>query len=169
MTVDEYKSAMGRLAAGVTVVTTVEDDDDIAMTATAVMSVSLEPPLVLVSVGEGSRMYEVLARQDTWAASILHESQRHISSRFAIRGRVNDRLLFADLPWHRGAATGAIVLDGVLAALECRTVQRVPAGDHVLMISEVLAVEAPTRDPHPLLHFAGQYRRIRERSAPDKP
>ena len=125
---EEFKSALGMFASGVTVVTARDVDDgngaaggpadfevggeDVAMTATAFVSVSLTPPLVLVSVGEGARMYDLLVRRDMWAVSILNEDQAHVSSRFAIQGRVSDRLLFEDLPRHRGPATGAVILDG---------------------------------------------------------
>jgi flavin reductase (DIM6/NTAB) family NADH-FMN oxidoreductase RutF len=165
--VEEFKRALGRFASGVTVVTAVDPDrpgGDVAMTATAFVSVSLEPPLVLVSVGEGSRMYDLLTRQDLWAASILGEDQAHVSSRFAIRGRVSDRLLFEDLPRHRGRATGSVILDGALSAVECRTVSRVPAGDHLLVVGLVVGVEHPAEHARPLLYFAGRYRRLRERS-----
>lgn len=166
VSVDEFKSALGRFATGVSVVTTVDGPDDVAMTATALVSVALDPPLVLLSVGEGSRMFDALAERDYWAASILNEDQAHVSSRFAIRGRVNDRLLFADLATHRGKITGAFVLDDALAAIECRTLNRVDVADHTLMIAEVLSVELPAPDRRPLLHYGGQYRAIRGRAEP---
>ena len=106
--------------------------EDAGMTATAVLSVSLEPPLILVSVRTGSRMDDVLERQPRWAVSMLAEDQRQIAGRFAMRGRVSDRLLFDEVPAVRGTASGALLLTEALAALECRTVRRVPAGDHTL-------------------------------------
>lgn len=169
--VEEFKKALSHFASGVTVVTARSVDgggrggEDVAMTATAFVSVSLEPPLVLVSVGEGSRMYDLLTRQDEWAVSILNEHQSHVASRFAIRGRVSDRLLFEDLPKHRGATTGALILDGALSAVECRTVSRVPAGDHLLVVGLVVAAEHPAPEAKPLLYFAGRYRGLRDRSA----
>ena len=72
--------------------------EDVGMTATAFMSVSLDPPLVLVSVRIGSRMDDLLEEQPLWAVSVLAESQRHIAGRFAMRGRISDRLLFEDIP-----------------------------------------------------------------------
>ncbi|HEX5495602.1 MAG TPA: flavin reductase family protein, partial [Mycobacteriales bacterium] len=141
---DEFKMALSRFASGVTVLTardtsTGDPPEDVAMTATAFMSVSLDPPLVVVSVGRESRMFDLLARRDQWAVSVLAEEQVHVSSRFAIPGRVSDRLLFEDLPRHLGRVTGAVILDGALSAVECRTVNRIPAGDHTLMVGLVLA------------------------------
>lgn len=168
---DEFRAAMSRLAAGVVLVTAVEppldpDDptapggEDVGMTATAFMSVSLDPPLVLVSLREGSRMDDLLAEQPLWAVSVLAESQRQIAGRFAMKGRVSDRLLFADLPHRRGEASGAPLVGGALATLECRTEQRVPAGDHTLVIGRVLTADVPGVDGGPLAYFRGRYRQL---------
>ncbi|WP_246451350.1 flavin reductase family protein [Allostreptomyces psammosilenae] len=156
---------MSRLAAGVTLITAHDPEDgpageDVGMTATAFMSVSLDPLLVLVSLRAESRMEEVLSRQPCWAASILSESQRHIAGRFAMRGRISDRLLFEDISYYRGAHSGAPVVSGSLAAVECRTEQRVPAGDHVLVIGRVLSVRTHSPEGAPLTYFRGRYRRL---------
>lgn len=159
---------MSRLAAGVVLITAQEpdDEDEIAgMTATAFLSVSLDPPLVLVSVREGSRMDDLLAEQPHWAVSVLAEGQRQIASRFAMKGRLSDRLLFADLPHTRGPVSGAPLVDGALATLECRTESRIPAGDHTLVLGRVLTATAPATPPangsaHPLAYFRGAYRHL---------
>ncbi|MER5182808.1 flavin reductase family protein [Streptomyces sp. NPDC002896] len=159
---------MSRLAAGVVLVTAHEPaldpegprGDDVGMTATAFMSVSLDPPLVLISLREGSRMDDLLAEQPLWAVSILSESQRHVAGRFAMKGRVSDRLLFEDIPYVRGEASGALLVRGALANLECRTEQRVPAGDHTLVIGRVLTATVPSADGGPLTYFKGRYRQL---------
>jgi flavin reductase (DIM6/NTAB) family NADH-FMN oxidoreductase RutF len=160
---DAFRAAMTRLAAGVILVTAHDPEDgprgeDVGMTATAFMSVSLEPPLVLVSVRVGSRMDELLERRPCWAVSVLSESQRHIAGRFALRGRISDRLLFEDVPYYRGEASGAPILGGALAILECETEQRVVAGDHTLIIGRVLTARTPSADGGPLTYFRGRYR-----------
>ncbi|MHA5048636.1 flavin reductase family protein [Streptomyces sp. SD15] len=165
---DEFRAAMSRLAAGVVLVTAHEpalDPDgpggeDVGMTATAFMSVSLDPPLVLVSLREGSRMDDLLDEQPLWAVSVLSESQRHIAGRFAMKGRISDRLLFEDIPYVRGEASGALLVGGSLATLECRTEQRVPAGDHTLVIGRVLTASVPSADGGPLTYFKGRYRQL---------
>ncbi len=162
---DAFRAAMARLAGGVTLVTAFDPDEGVAgedagMTATAVLSVSLEPPLILVSVRTGSRMDDVLERQPRWAVSMLAEDQRQIAGRFAMRGRVSDRLLFDEVPAVRGTASGALLLTEALAALECRTVRRVPAGDHTLVIGLVLethTTHTPGGTDGPLLYFRGRY------------
>jgi flavin reductase (DIM6/NTAB) family NADH-FMN oxidoreductase RutF len=168
---DEFRAAMARLASGVVLLTAQEppldpDDptaphgEDAGMTATAFMSVSLDPPLVLVGLREGSRMDDLLTEQPLWAVSVLADNQRHIAGRFAMKGRVSDRLLFADLPWTRGPVSGAPLVGGALATLECRTEQRVVAGDHTLVIGRVLTARAPGAGSGPLTYFKGRYRQL---------
>ncbi|MFD3625584.1 flavin reductase family protein [Streptomyces sp. NPDC058698] len=168
---DEFRDALSRLAAGVVLVTAQEapldpDDpgapagEDVGMTATAFLSVSLDPPLVLVSLRDGSRMDDLLDEQPMWAVSVLSESQRHIAGRFAMKGRVSDRLLFADIPYRRGEHSGAPLVGGALATLECRTEQRVAAGDHTLVIGRVLTARVPSAEGGPLTYFRGRYRQL---------
>ncbi|GHK02811.1 flavin reductase family protein [Streptomyces sp. NPDC003753] len=165
---DEFRAALSRLAAGVVLVTSHEPaldpegpkGEDVGMTATAFMSVSLDPPLVLVSLREGARMDDLLAEQPLWAVSVLSESQRHIAGRFAMKGRVSDRLLFEDIPYVRGEASGAPLVGGALATLECRTEQRVQAGDHTLVIGRVLTARVPSAEGGPLMYFRGRYRHL---------
>ncbi|ORT58844.1 reductase [Streptomyces sp. CB03238] len=162
---DEFRAAMSRLTAGVVLVTAHDPDEgprgeDVGMTATAFMSVSLDPPLVLVSLRNGSRMDDLLAEQPLWGVSILSDGQRQIAGRFAMKGRVSDRLLFADITTTRGEASGALLVGGSLATLECRTEQRVVAGDHTLVIARVLSVAFPSTDGAPLTYFKGNYRHL---------
>jgi flavin reductase (DIM6/NTAB) family NADH-FMN oxidoreductase RutF len=95
-----------------------------------------------------------------WAVSVLSESQRHIAGRFAMKGRISDRLLFEDIPYVRGEVSGALLVGGALATLECRTEQRVTAGDHTLVIGRVLTASVPSGGGGPLLHFKGRYRQL---------
>lgn len=164
-TPEAFRSALGQLASGVVLLAAHDPEEgargeDIGMTATAFLSVSLEPPLVLVSVREDSRMEEALTRVDTWAVSVLAAGQRQQAARFAMKGRVSDRLLFADLPHHRGEASGAPLVDGALATVECRTEQRIAAGDHVLLIGRVLSARIAQHDGSPLVYYRGQYRQL---------
>lgn len=164
---DEFRAALSRLAAGVVLVTAQEPPldesgrgEEVGMTATAFMSVSLDPPLVMVSLRNDSRMDDLLAEQPLWAVSVLTEGQRHVAGRFAMKGRISDRLLFADIPCTRGEATGAPLVGGALATLECRTEQRVVAGDHTLVIGRVLGASLPSPDGEPLTYFKGRYRQL---------
>ncbi|MDQ0794818.1 flavin reductase (DIM6/NTAB) family NADH-FMN oxidoreductase RutF [Streptomyces sp. B1I3] len=164
---DQFRAALARLAAGVVLITAQEPPldahgrgEDVGMTATAFVSVSLDPPLVMVSLRNDSRMDDLLAEQPLWAVSVLAESQRQIAGRFAMKGRISDRLLFEDVPYVRGEITGAPLIGGALATLECRTEQRVLAGDHTLVIGRVLTAELPSAEGEPLAYFKGRYRRL---------
>ncbi|WP_328721000.1 flavin reductase family protein [Streptomyces sp. NBC_00247] len=168
MSNDEFRAALARLAAGVVLVTAEEPaadegerGEEAGMTATAFLSVSLDPPLVLVSLRNDSRMDDLLAEQPLWAVSVLAAGQRQIASRFSMKGRISDRLLFADVPHARGEVSGAPLVSGALATLECRTEQRILAGDHTLVIGRVLTATVPAAaDGEPLLYFKGNYRTL---------
>ncbi|WP_374212259.1 flavin reductase family protein [Streptomyces sp. PSAA01] len=165
MSEDEFRAALSRLTAGVVLVTAHDPEEgprgeDVGMTATAFMSVSLDPPLVMVSVRNGSRMDELLERQPHWAVSVLSEGQRHIAGRFAMKGRISDRLLFEDMSVVRGEHTDAPLAVGALATLECRTEQRVTAGDHTLVVARVLDAATPAAQGGPLTYFRGRYRTL---------
>ncbi|RAY13557.1 flavin reductase [Actinomadura craniellae] len=140
------------------VVLTVRDGrDDLGTTVTSFMSASLEPPLVLAGVGTSSYLAEVLRRQERWAATVLGAGQRALAGRFAAAGRPGARILIAAEPHHRGARTGALVVEGGAAALECETRQCVPAGDHVLFLAEVLAVDYVEPRTPPLVRAHRRY------------
>ncbi|MGD6744162.1 flavin reductase family protein [Streptomyces sp. BH106] len=165
---DEFRAALSRLAAGVVLLTAYEPPltpdgppgEDSGMTATAFMSVSLDPPLVMVSLRNSSRMDDLLDEQPLWAVSVLSESQSHIAGRFAMKGRLSDRLLFQDIPYVRGEHTGAPLVGGALATLECRTENTVVAGDHTLVIGRVLGAALPSAEGGPLMYFRGRYRSL---------
>ncbi|WP_157548553.1 flavin reductase family protein [Nonomuraea candida] len=153
-----FTEAMAQLAAGVAVVTTRDGRDDLGVTVSALMSVSLEPPLVLVSLASGGYLAEVLLRRDRWAASLLSSGQAAIASRFATPGRPSARHLVAGAPHHRGPHTEALVVEGGVAAIEAETTQVVPAGDHTLFIAAVLAVDYVDSARQPLVRLRGRYR-----------
>ncbi|MEB8339854.1 flavin reductase family protein [Streptomyces endophyticus] len=165
---DEFRAALSRLAAGVVLLTSHEPQldpdgpagEDAGMTATAFMSVSLDPPLVMVSLRNSSRMDDLLDEQPLWGVSVLSESQSHIAGRFAMKGRLSDRLLFQDIPYVRGKHTGAPLVGGALATLECRTENTVAAGDHTLVIGRVLSAALPSAEGGPLMYFRGRYRSL---------
>lgn len=156
----EFTEAMGQLAAGVAVVTVRDDRDDVGITVATLMSVSLDPPLVLVSLASVSYLTELLLRRDRWAASVLADGQQAIASRFATPGRPSARLLVAGAAHHRGAHSGALIMDGGVAALEVETTKVVPAGDHMLFIGGVLAVDYVNASVSPLVRLRGRYRPV---------
>jgi flavin reductase (DIM6/NTAB) family NADH-FMN oxidoreductase RutF len=154
----DFTDALATFATGVVVVTVRDGRDDIGTTLTAFSSVSLDPPLVMISVANESYLAEVLHRCDRWAMTVLSAAQRAIAGRFAAAGRPSARLLIASVPHHRGRLSEALIRDDGLDALECETRQRVPAGDHVLFVAEVLSVDHIAADRPPLIRVNRRYR-----------
>jgi flavin reductase (DIM6/NTAB) family NADH-FMN oxidoreductase RutF len=146
---------MGRFATGVTVVTTGRDPAFYGMTANAVASLSLTPPLLLVAVDKGAQMHAWLTEHRFFAVNVLTEGQEALSRRFALRGPKE----FSDLAFTT-AETGAPIFKDALAFADCRVVEILPGGDHDIFIGEIVAGEA--REGRPLLYFSGKYTRLPE-------
>ncbi|MEO5873614.1 MAG: flavin reductase family protein, partial [Streptosporangiaceae bacterium] len=128
----DLRAVAGRFATGVTVITTVVDGVDHAMTMNSFTSVSLDPLLVMFSVEKIARFHDLVLDAGTWAVSILGEDGQAASAWFAKRGRPLEGQLEG---WshHRGAATGAAVLTDAIGVLECRTHGVHEAGDHTIV------------------------------------
>ncbi len=154
-----YRRVVGRFATGVTVVTTLADGYQHGLTCNSFTSVSLDPVLALFCAEKAARFHDAVLGSGAWAVSVLAEGQAELSRRFAERGRpLEDD--FSDVPHVPGPLTGAAVVVGAVAALECRTVQTVDAGDHTVVLGEVLGVTAPNPAGRPLLYYAGRYRAL---------
>lgn len=149
------RGALGRFASGVTIVTTVLDGVDHAMTASAFTSVSLEPPQVLVCSQRTSRFHEAVMESGIWGVSILSDRGRAASAWFAHSGRPLEGQL-DDVPHHRGSL-GVPLLDASLAWLECRTIGAHDGGTHTILVGEVIAAAVQDGDDDPLLHYRSTY------------
>jgi flavin reductase (DIM6/NTAB) family NADH-FMN oxidoreductase RutF len=148
---DEFRSAMGRFASGVTVVTIKpEDDKPSGITVSAFSSLSLEPPLILVCVDKRASIHDLLQEGRYFAVNILAEDQEVTSRRFASKDL--DRF---DGTGYKSGATGAPILDGALAAIECRVAHSYPGGDHTIIVGEVEGVTVT--EGKPLAYFRGGY------------
>lgn len=143
-------------ASGVTVVTTRVRGVAHAMTATAFCSVSLEPPLVLVCVSQQSRFHAAVTGSDAWAVSLLSGQQAEIARHFANRGR-ELRTQFDAVPHTVGAGSGAPLVDGALAWLECTTHARHGGGDHTILVGRVRWVGWNPEVGQPLTYYRGAY------------
>ena len=150
---------VGRWSTGVAVVTTSVDGAQHALTCTSFTSVSLDPVLVLFCVEKAARFHDVVLAAGRWAVSVLATGQEPLSRRFAVRGRpLEDQ--FTDVPHALGPLTGAAVVDGAVAALECRTTATVDGGDHTVVLGAVLGVSVPDPTASPLLYYEGRYRSL---------
>jgi flavin reductase (DIM6/NTAB) family NADH-FMN oxidoreductase RutF len=150
-----FRAALGRFASGVTVVTTVIDGVDHAMTASAFTSVSLDPRQVLVVSHRTSRFHEAVLQSGVWAVSILSDRGRTASAWFAHRGRALEGQ-FDVVPHHR-SSLGLPLLDASLAWLECRTIGVHDGGDHTILVGEVTWAAVQEEDDDPLLYYRSHY------------
>lgn len=152
-----YLEAMALLPSGVSVVTIADGRDDIGATVSAFGSVSADPPVVSLSVDSDGYVAEVVEAVGAFAVSILAGSQRALAGRFSAEGRPSARHLVAGQPHHRGERTGALVLDGALAALECSVRQHTRVGDHTVFFADVTGVPEVSGQGAALVRWAGRY------------
>jgi flavin reductase (DIM6/NTAB) family NADH-FMN oxidoreductase RutF len=147
------RKIMGHFATGVTVVTTGGAAGAHGLTANAVASLSLDPPLVLVAVDKKAHSMDFLKANRCFAINILTLEQEAISRRFATPGPKD----FHDLAVRTGE-TGAPILADCLAFIDCHVVDILPGGDHDIFIGQIVAGELHEGDP--LLYYSGKYRRL---------
>jgi flavin reductase (DIM6/NTAB) family NADH-FMN oxidoreductase RutF len=151
---DVYRKAMGRFATGVTILTVAHEGQPRGMTANAFMSVSLEPPLIVVSVAHKARMHQYLAPGRGLGVNILCESQEALCLHFG--GRPDPEL---EIPFRNHGDEP--LLQGSLANIVCRIERLVPAGDHELAIARV--EHLAWTEQRPLLFFEGRFHQLGDR------
>ncbi len=152
------RHALGHFATGVTVVTARGPaGTPISTTASAVSSLSLAPPLLLVCLDRSSQTLAAIRDHAAFAINVLSEGQELLSANFARRGAAAS---WEAVP-HRLGATGNPHLDGVLAVLDCRLERCLDGGDHKIVIGRLLALHRSDRDSPPLLHYRGSYASLR--------
>lgn len=148
---DSFRSALGRFASGVTVLTARANDQDFGMTVNAFSSLSLAPPLVLACIGRGADLHALLGPGMRVVFNVLSSSQEALSRRFS---EEEGSRRFDGIGFHRDR-NGIAVLDDVLASIEAVVVMRHDGGDHSIFIAEVDG--AATHDLRPLLYYRGGY------------
>jgi flavin reductase (DIM6/NTAB) family NADH-FMN oxidoreductase RutF len=152
---DVYRLAAGRLATGVTIVSSRLGGIDHAMTANAVASVSLEPLLMLVCVEREARFHDAIVGSGIWGVSILPSTGRATADWLATRGRPLHGQLDR-VSTHRGV-TGVALLDESLSTLECESTDTYAGGDHTIVVGRVLSVEISDRPGDALVYYRGRY------------
>lgn len=148
---EEYRDAVRHFASGVTIITAAAEGEVNGMTASSFASVSLEPPLILVVLDKASRTNAMIQKVGSFAVNILAREQEEIARTFA---RSTDKT-FDELP-HQVGPMGAPLLDGSLVWLECRTTEVFGAGDHDIVIGEVLTTGGSEGEP--LVYHDRSYR-----------
>jgi flavin reductase (DIM6/NTAB) family NADH-FMN oxidoreductase RutF len=161
MTDEERRSLramLGRFATGVTVVAARHGPLLAGMTANAIASVSVDPPLMLASVNHRSETHIAIIESHAFAVSVLAAGQREIADCFAQPTTAAKLRRFCDAPWHE-AETGSPILDAAIADFDCRLVARHPGGDHTIFVGEIVAA-GYEEGVEPLIYFGSRYRRL---------
>ena len=152
---DDLKNAYARWATGVTIVTARSGDRVHGMTVSAFTEVSLDPPLVLVCADKSSNTHPLIAEGRVFAVNVLASDQHELSNLFA--SKKDEELRFVGLDYETGK-TGAPLLTGTVATLDCRLDAAHEAGDHVIYVGEVVDVRLGEREP--LIFFDRGYREL---------
>lgn len=148
-----FRRACGHFATGVCVAS-VFDGYPLGLTINSFTSVSLRPPVILICLDREARLTERFQRQHAFAVNILRENQKDISAAFALKPEEP----FEGVAWHR-SERGAPVIEGALAAIECRLIRVLPVGDHDVLFGEALAVSV-AEEGDPLLYFRSRYAKL---------
>jgi flavin reductase (DIM6/NTAB) family NADH-FMN oxidoreductase RutF len=152
----EFRETMRLVPAAVGVITTVHEGRRYGLTATAICSLSAEPPQLLICINRASSLHAPLAASRRLAVNFLSTDQSEVAKAFSIRGE-DPELRFAAGRWGRNAA-GLPTLADAVAVLECELVEDMPRASHSVFIGQVTSVA--TNDLAPLLYHSGQYRRL---------
>lgn len=160
----DLRRVLGAFATGVTVVTAGRELRH-GMTANSFAAVSLDPPLILVCVDRDALMHRVLARHHAFAVSILAADQTDVARYFADQRRPIGPMEFDTVAWSPGVCSGAPLIDGALAHLECELADRHDAGDHSIFVGRLLSVWRRGGDDA-LLFLNGRFQRPEDASAP---
>jgi len=152
----QFRTAMGKFATGVTVIATDVDGDVHGMTANAFMSVSLDPKLVVISIGEKARILEKIKQSKTFSVNILAANQQELSMIFAGQLKEHREVIFDRLD-------GKPVLAGAVAQIACEVLAEHVEGDHTLFIGRVTDIQL--EDAEPLLFYSGRYRSLTKEDA----
>jgi len=151
---NELRRVMGHFATGVTIITTVSKDGvPFGLTANAFTSVSLDPPLLLISVDKKAESFPHFEESKAFTVNILGDEQESLSRKFAVSG--GDK--FHGVAYRMGA-NGVPILEGTLAYLECKLYAVYDGGDHTLFLGEI--EQAETREVKPLIFYRGGYRSL---------
>jgi len=151
---EHFRAVLGHFCTGVTVVTAIDDDGPVGFTAQSFTSLSLDPPLVIVCPGKGSTTWPRIEAAGAFCVNVLAEDQEELCRGFAMRGGEK----FAGVGYTPAPRTGAPLLAGVLAWVDCRLEHIHDGGDHVIVVGRVL--DLGLAEGRPLLFYRGGFGRF---------
>lgn len=151
---EEFRAVLGRFPSGVTVVTTTDQSGaDQGMTVSAFCSVSLRPPLILISIEKTASAHAALTTATGFVVNVLSARQEQVARRFSIV----DIDRFEGVGFTR-SSNGYAVLDDVLGVIECSRYKLAEGGDHTIILGKVEAMRAEAGTP--LLYYRGGYAQL---------
>ena len=153
-----FRAALRHLAGGVSVITTGQGEDRTGLTVTSLSSLSAEPATVMFGLNLGSSSFPVLARHRSFGVNFLNATQKQIADRFAGRGGEKGEARYAGASWSEGV-TGAPLLEGALAALDCEVEELIERHSHAIVIGRVREVRLGGDDAA-LVYWRGDYERL---------
>ena len=154
----DFRTALRHLAGGVSVITAGRGEDRTGLTVTSLSSLSAEPPTVMFGLNLSSSTYPVLARHRSFGVNFLSAAQKQVADRFAGRGGEKGPERYAEAEWSEGR-TGAPLLEGALAALDCELEELIERHSHAIVIGRVREIRLGGEDAA-LLYWRGDYERL---------
>ena len=152
------RELMGRFATGVTVVAARLGPFLAGMTANAIATISIDPPILMASIARKAETHGAIIGSHAFAVSVLADDQRGLAECFAQPTTATKLTRFCDAAWHE-AETGSPILEGALAYFDCRLTERHAGGDHTIFLGEIVAA-GYREDAAPLIWYGSRYRRI---------
>ncbi len=152
----DFRRVLGHFSTGVTVVTSVDQQEPVGLTIQAFCSLSLDPPLILVCPARTSVTWPRVEKAGVLCVNVLAEHQANVAKQFARSGTEK----FAGIRWARSQVTGSPVIDDSMAWIDCRIQEVREGGDHFIAICHALALGART-DVRPLIFFKSGFERVR--------
>ena len=149
--VAEFRHVVSHFATGVVVVSGNEDGELVGFAAQSFVSLSLEPPLILFCPQKTSTSWPRIRQLGKFCINVLAEDQGKISDAFAVAGEV------PDIAWHPNETSGTPQLDGVIATLDCVLNVEHEAGDHTIVVADVVDLTVDRPELGPLLFYQGTY------------
>lgn len=155
-----FYQAMSRLGAGVSIVTTNGLGGRCGLTVTSVTSVSSDPPIILTCINHDTRTCDVLTENHVFAVNVLSKRHENLSNAFAGRSHFSPEERFAHAEWdEQHAGTGAPLLKGARATLDCKVIDRIDSGTHRVFFGQVVGIQFGEREAA-LLYLDRDYRTL---------
>jgi len=152
------RALMGNFATGVTVVAARHGPFMAGMTANAIATISVDPPILMASIARKAETHIAVVGSHAFSVSVLADDQEGLAECFAQPTTADKLKRFCDAPWHE-AETGSPILEGALAYFDCRLTERHDGGDHTIFLGEIVAA-GYREDAVPLIWYGSRYRRL---------